>query len=111
MPTQLQKVLGAGCLILGLVVFDYSSAWPYAIATVIFLCVGAYLLTQALFAIFVTVLCISCIRYFSGYESLYGYVALLSGMACLYVVWQRFRERIAATHEERWQQRENKDQE
>ena len=108
MPTQIQKVLGAVCLILGLVAFDYSSAWPYAIATSIFLCVGAYLLTQALFAIFVTVLCLCCIRYFTGAEPLYGYIALISGGICIYIIWQRFRQRIEATHDERWQRREKK---
>lgn len=103
----------AGVLLAAAVVFvldtESNSAW-HALWLPLLLVLAAYLMTQAPMAVAFATLALALIHTDIGaagwIESrAYPLLALLSLGACAVIGWQRFRQRIAATHAERWADR------
>ena len=103
----------AGVLLAAWAVFvldtESDSAW-HALWLPLILVLAAYLMTQAPMAVAFATLTLAVIHSDFGaagwIESrAYPLLALLSLSACAIIGWQRFRQRIAATHAERWAER------
>ena len=70
---------------------------------------GAYLITQALFAILFTVFTFCLVFYFTGQATDTSTLVLMiaTGTTSAYVLITRFRSRIEETREARWQERQS----
>ena len=87
-----------------------TSAW-HALWLPLALVLAAYLMTQAPMAVAFATLALAVIHTdlnASGWieNRAYPLLALISLGVCAIIGWQRFRQRIAATHAERWAARQ-----
>lgn len=106
------RFLGGILILLGFTVLGQGdSAWSPA--AWLALIVGAYLITQAIFAIALTTFALALMHYLLGNVDLLGVprpgvflgVAGLSLACCIYIKARQFRVRIRETREARWAQR------
>ena len=79
------------------------------------LALGAYLMTLSVMAITITVGTLAVLNMDLGasywvYAIAYPSLGLLCGLITAFILWQRFRLRIAATHDARWADRQTRDQ-
>ena len=101
-----RRTSGATLMLVGILLTGQESAilnWLAWIA----LAGGAYLLTEAIFAILVTVFALSLTHYVLTPAPVYGWVMLISGVAVAAVSVRRFHSRILATREARWRHRKS----
>jgi len=112
-PSAESRIRLTGLLSGALVIFFIDTASSTALHTLwlpLSLAVCAYLLTQSHFAVAFACLILASLNIDLDAENwvpVWGYsgVAIVSFAACLLDIGQRFRERIAATHEDRWASR------
>ena len=103
----------AGVVLTAAVVFvldTQSASVLHALILPLLLALAAWLMTRSAMAVAFATFTLAAISTRLDAPSwipsiAYPGIALVALAACLFIIAQRFRERIAATHEERWAQR------
>jgi CBS-domain-containing membrane protein len=106
----------AGLLLAALAVFlldSQSSSWLHALVLPLVLAFAAWLMTRSAMAVAFATFALAAINTDLAATSwipriAYPVIATAALAVCLGIVTQRFRERIAATHEQRWAQRQQR---
>lgn len=105
---KVRHAVGGLILLIGLVTYGYSDQAIFTTISWLLMALGAYLITQALFAILFTVFTFCLVFYFTGQATDTSTLVLMitTGVASAYVLITRFRGRIEETREARWQERQ-----
>ena len=106
---KVRHAVGGLVLLIGLITYGYSDQALYTTVSWVLMALGAYLITQALFAILFTVFTFCLVFYFTGQATNSSTLILMiaTGSASAYVLVSRFRSRIEETREARWQERQS----
>ena len=106
---KVRHAVGGLILLIGLVTYGYSDQAIFTTISWLLMALGAYLITQALFAILFTVFTFCLVFYFTGQATDTSTLVLMitTGVASAYVLITRFRGRIEETREARWQERQS----
>ncbi len=105
-----KRLFGAALLLAAALLWNPTNPLWLAVFTWVAFALGAYLVTGALFALFLSVASVTSIH-LALYDmppdiaTVYTVTAWLSGGGCLVTLALRFKARIEATREERWKHR------
>ena len=105
---KVRHAIGGLLLLIGIVTYGYTDHAGLTTLSWLLMAGGAYLITQALFAILFTVFAFTLALYFTGQVTNVATLILMiaTGLASAYFLYVRFRSRIEETREARWQRRE-----
>lgn len=105
---KVRHAVGGLVLLIGIITYGYGDQPVFTMISWVLMALGAYLITQALFAILFTVFTFCLVFYFTGQVTDTTIVVLMitTGLASLFVLITRFRARIAETREARWAARQ-----
>ncbi|NKC00802.1 MAG: hypothetical protein GKR90_20220 [Pseudomonadales bacterium] len=108
---KIRHAFGGAILLLGILTYGYSDQTLFNAASWILMATGAYLITQAFFAIVFTVFAVSLALYFSGRNTDQAILVMMiaSGSLATYSLVSRFFSRVKETRAERWRHRDSHD--
>lgn len=106
-----RHAIGGGLILLGLLTYGLNEASLSNTVSWLLMAAGAYLITQAFFAIVFTIFALCVALYFSGQSPGPSTLMLMlvSGGMAIYALLSRFVMRVRETREQRWQHRQGRD--
>lgn len=106
---HIRHATGGALILLGLLTYGINETAFVTTVSWLLMAAGAYLITQAFFAIVFTVFALSLALYFSGQSTAPTTLVLMlaSGITAIYALVSRFATRIRETRSQRWQHRQD----